>query len=441
VHHGVLTRVRINKYEEQFYLMKSFSFMFLILAFVANTTVFAQSNDLEDLFRNFQHFDLRDEVAKRKNDQSPEFLFYRGAIANRFNDTRQSTELLQKYLKKTDKTAAHRADAYEILADNYTKEFRYAKAAETYKFLLDNFRETLDAQRIKGYENVFGLWNALRQIEPQTVDFKGDSNIQGTRDAAKLLNIPIEIGSVKDNFVFDTGAGLSTITVSTAQKFGLQIIEADVSVGSATDISVKSKLAVAPVLKIGSATLRNVVFLVLDDKAMSFPQINYQIHGIIGFPVIRSLGTVSIGTNNQVAIIAKSAKTKTEPNMALQGLTPIVAGFHRDKRLIFVFDTGAVSSDLYPPFFKSNEAEITSNQTPQKVKVGGAGGFKEMTAYRLAEVQLNIGGKTVRLKNARIFNEQSNENSRYYYGNLGQDLIKQFDKMTLDFRNMQIRFE
>jgi len=348
---------------------------------------------------------------------------------------------LQKYLKKADKNSAHRADAYEILADNYTKEFRYGQAADTYKFLLDNFRQTLDAQRVKGYENVFGLWNALRQTSPQTVEFKGDSNIHGTRDAAKLLNIPVEIGAIKDNFVFDTGAGLSTMTVSTARKFGLQIIEADVSVGSATDISVKSKLAVAPVLKIGGATLRNVVFLVLEDKAMSFPQINYQIHGIIGFPVIRSLGKVSIGADNQVSIMAKSAKTKTEPNLALQGLTPIVAGFHRDKRLIFVFDTGAVSSDLYPPFFRSNEAEITSNRTPQKVKVGGAGGFKEMTAYRLPEVQLNIGGKTVRLTNARIFNEQSNENSRYYYGNLGQDLIKQFDKMTLDFRAMQITFQ
>ncbi len=422
--------------------MKNYAIKILFLTFVlVQATVFAQENELENLFRNFQHFDLRDALAKRQNDDSPEILFYRGAIANRFNEPAKSVKLLQKYIKKADKNTPHLADAYEILADNYTKEFEYGKAADAYKFLLDNFRGKLDAQRIKGYENVFGLWNALRQTAPQTIDFNGDSNIQGTRDVAKLLNISVEIGAVKQDFVFDTGAGLSTITVSTANKLGLKIIEADVSVGSATDINVKSKLAVAPLMKIGNATIRNTVFLVLEDKALSFPQANYQIHGIIGFPVIKSLGKISIAKNNQVSIFAKSAKIKAEPNMSLQGLVPIIAGFHQNKRLIFAFDTGAVSTDLYPLFFKANEAEITKNQTPQKVKLGGAGGFREVTAYRLPEVELKIGGKTAKLINARVLSEQSNENSRFYYGNLGQDLIKQFEKMTLDFRTMQIRFE
>jgi tetratricopeptide (TPR) repeat protein len=421
--------------------MKSFSIILLLFVFLTQTPIFAQTSDLETLFRNFRHFDLRDELAKRKNDKSNEILFYRGAVANRFDETKKSAELLQKYIKKADKNSSHLADAYELLADNYTKQSQYGKAADTYKFLLDNFRDKLEANRIKGYENVFGLWNALRQTQPQKVDFKGDSNIQGTRDAAKLLNIPIEIGATKDNFVFDTGAGLSTITVSTAQKHGLKIIEADVSVGSATDINVKSKLAVAPTLKIGNAIVHNVVFLVMEDKAMSFPQINYQIHGIIGFPVIHALGKVSLDKNNQISIFAKSTKTNIEPNLALQSLTPVIAGSHQNKRLSFVLDTGAVSTDFYPPFFKNNEAEITKNQTLQRVKIGGAGGFKEVSAYRMAEVELNVGGKIAKLKNTRILTEQSNENSRFYYGNLGQDVIKQFDKMTLDFRNMQITFE
>lgn len=421
--------------------MKLFSISLLLFVFLTQTPIFAQTNNLETLFSNFQHFDLRDELANHKNDNSNELLFYRGVVANRFDETKKSAEFLQKYIKKADKNAPHLADAYELLADNYTKEAQYGKAADTYKFLIDNFRGKLEANRIAAYENVFGLWNALRQTQPQKVEFKGDSNIQGTRDAAKLLNVPIEIGATKDNFVFDTGAGLSTITVSTAQKHGLKIIEADVSVGSATDINVKSKLAVAPTLKIGNATVHNVVFLVLEDKAMSFPQINYQIHGIIGFPVIHALGKISLDKNNQVSIFAKSVKTNAEPNLALQSLTPIIAAVHQNKRLSFVLDTGAVSTDFYPPFFKTNEAEISQNQTSQKVKIGGAGGFKEVSAYRMGEVELSIGGKIAKLKNARILSEQSNENSRFYFGNLGQDIIKQFDKMTLDFRNMQISFE
>lgn len=421
--------------------MKLFSIKFFLFVLVANTTIFAQTSDLKNLFDNRQNFDLRDALLKRRNDNSTELLFYRGAVANRFDETEKSIKLLQNYLRKAGKNASHLVEAQEILADNYTKRFEYGKAADTYKFLIDNFRGKLDEERIKGYKNMFGLWNALRQTAPQTVHLQGDSNIQGTRDAAKLLNIPIEVGEMKDNFVFDTGAGLSTITVSTAQKHNLKIIEADVSVGSSTDINVKSKLAVAPVLKIGNVTIRNVVFLVLEDKAMSFPQINYQIHGIIGFPVIKSLGKVSLTKNDQISIMAKSAQTKAEPNLSLQGLVPIVAGFHQNKRLIFVLDTGAVSTDFYPLFFKANEAQITLNQTLQKTKVGGAGGFREVSIYRLPEVELKIGEKTAKITNTRVLTEPANENSRFYYGNLGQDLIKQFGKMTLDFRTMQIIFE
>jgi hypothetical protein len=348
---------------------------------------------------------------------------------------------LQKYLKKTASQSSHVADAYEILADNYSKVFQYGKSADAYKFLLENYRGKFDKERIEGYENVFGLWNALRQVAPQTISFNGDSKIQGTRDVARLLNIPVQIGGTKQDFVFDTGAGLSTINVSTANKLGLKIIEADISVGSSTDINVKSKLAVVPEMKIGNAIIRNAVFLVLEDKDLYFPKVNYQIHGIIGFPVIQSLGKISIAKNNEVSIFAKSEKINDQPNLSLQGQTPIVAGFHHHNRLTFVFDTGAVATDFYPPFFKANEAEITKNLTPQKTKVGGAGGFKEMLAYRLPEVEIAIGGKTVKLTNSRVLSERTNENSRYFYGNIGQDLIKQFEKMTIDFRLMQISFE
>ncbi len=109
--------------------------------------------------------------------------------------------------------------------------------------------------------------------------------------------------------------------------------------------------------------------------------------------------------------------------------------------MIFSFDTGAVTSDFYPLFFKANEAEIVKNSTAQKTKVGGAGGFMEITTYAVKDLDLTVGGKTARFAKARVTNEPTNENSRYFYGNLGQDLIKQFERMTLDFRAMRISFD
>src|SRR5262245_17172692 len=123
-------------------------FLFLILI-LAPAAIFAQANTLENLFQERRYFDLNDALEKLKTDASPELLFYRGAAANRFNKRETSIALLLQYIKKSGKDAPHLADAYEILADNYTKNFEYGKAADTYKFLLENFRARLDAEEIE----------------------------------------------------------------------------------------------------------------------------------------------------------------------------------------------------------------------------------------------------------------------------------------------------
>jgi hypothetical protein len=75
------------------------------------------------------------------------------------------------------------------------------------------------------------------------------------------------------------------------------------------------------------------------------------------------------------------------------------------------------------------------------MKIGGAGGFKEVEAYNLNNLDLMIAGKPVRMAKAKILTAPVNDESKYFYGNLGQDLIKQFERMTLDFKSMRINFD
>ena len=75
------------------------------------------------------------------------------------------------------------------------------------------------------------------------------------------------------------------------------------------------------------------------------------------------------------------------------------------------------------------------------MKIGGAGGFKAVAAYNLNNLNLMIAGKPFRIAKAKIISESVNDESKYFYGNLGQDLIKQFERMTLDFKSMRITFE
>ena len=420
--------------------MKNYSVKLLFFIFIAaaQLPVSAQVS-LENLYRGRQYFDLRDALAKRSKENSPALLFYRGIVANRFNQLRKSDEFLQKYLDGNE--AAHQQDAYETLADNYTRTFDYGKAADVYKLVLDRFKDKIDAEKKKDYENSFGLWDSLRNSPKQEVTFNNDLSVQGTRDKADLLNLPVEISGQKMDFVFDTGANLSTMTVSTAKKLGLKIIESSVSVNSSSDIKVNSKLAVVPSLKLGSATFRNVVFLVFDDKSLFFPQINYQINGIIGFPVMESLGNITITRKDAVSAKARIEEIEGEPNMCLEELKPLVAGIINNRKLIFTFDSGAVTSTFYPKFFEANRRQILRLAKPKKIKLGGAGGFKEVNAYFLNDLNLTIAGKTAKFAEAEIITEAVNDESRNFYGNLGQDLIKQFERMTLDFRAMKLIFE
>lgn len=344
--------------------------LFALLFYVA-----APAQTLEELYKAKQYFDLQDAV-NQQTQASANYLFYKAVVANSFNDPKRSTELLLKFLKK-DRAAGRTArEAYELLADNYVKTHQYVKAADTYKMLLEKFADSLESAARESYANLGGLWGALRHEPAQTVSMKGETVIQGTRDKARLLNIAVEASGQKMDFIFDTGAGLSTMTVSTAQKLGLKIIESDVSVGSSTDINVKSKLAVAPEVRIGNIVVRNVVFLVMEDKTLYVAPISYQINAIIGFPVIKGLGRVTIGRNDELRFSTSKDATKAGPNMALEGLKPLVAASYNNKRVIFAFDTGATRTTFYPSFYSGSSEPARAAATEYTLRSGGAGGIQ-----------------------------------------------------------------
>ena len=412
-----------------------------IILFALLFHVAAPAQTLEELYKSRQYFELRDATGKKANTSQADYLFYKAVVANRFNDPKGSIGDLQKFLKPQKVDGKLAKEAYEMLADNYVKTYQYGKASETYRYLQEKYKTPGDSSPEAAYANLAGLWGALGNVAAQTVLVQSDTVIQGTRDKARLLNVPVEISGQKMDFIFDTGANLSTMTVSTANKLGLKIIESNVTIGSSTENKVKSKLAVAPELRLGDIVVRNAIFLVLDDSALSFPQINYQINAILGFPVMMGFGKMTLTKDDKIAVSVKKEKIVTGPNMLLDGLMPVVEGERNGKKMAFTFDTGAQRSKFYSLFYESATDEAKAAALPHKIRSGGAGGVTESPGYKMKDVELTIGGKTVHFKEIEVISEKISERSRVFYGNLGQDLIKQYDKMTIDFRSMRLTFE
>lgn len=420
-------------------MTKRFTLSLLIAAFLP-AFAFAQGN-LEQLYTNRQFFDLRDAVEKGAKPLPPDYLFYRAAVANRFNDPNGSILFLNKFLKLKIGDDQRMQEAYELLADNYVKTFQYGKAAATYKFLEQKYKAPVSGDAEAAYSNVGGLWGALEGTPAQTVSVEKDTVIQGKRDKARLLNIPVELSGQKMDFVFDTGANLSTMTVSTAAKLGLKVIETDLTIGSSTANKVKSKLAVVREMRMGSIVARNVVFLVLADEALYFPQADYRINAIVGFPVIQGFGRLTLSRDDRVMVAANGGKNLLEPNMLLEGLLPVIAAEHNGKRMAFSFDTGATRTTFYNMFYEAaSEAERAAAE-PKTIRSGGAGGMTETPGYKMKNVEMSVGGKMARFPEIEVISEKTSERSRYFYGNIGQDVIKQHEKMTLDFISMRITFE
>ncbi|HEX6371699.1 MAG TPA: pepsin/retropepsin-like aspartic protease family protein [Longimicrobium sp.] len=399
----------------------------------------ADAERLAELYRRQDCFGLRDALAGMRGGAVVDF--YRAAAAVAFNRPEEAIAELRRFLHTPEAAAdpARRQAAYELLGDAYVRTFRYAEAAEVYAALADD--ASADSAGRENAANVRGLWGALAGTPAQTVEAPGLVRLATTRDRANLVNVRVESGGESIDFVYDTGANLSTVTASTARELGFRVLDDSVRVGSITGGNSYARVAVAPELRIGGATVRNAAFLVFPDNALAFPQIGYQIRGIVGFPVIAGFGATTLTRGGELVLgDTADAGAAGEQNLCLRGLMPLVAAEHAGERLHFGFDTGAQTTALYPPFHAARREAVEAGGEPSTVQVGGAGGMRQVRAYTLSPLVLRIGGREATVPQVRVYVEPTSGDSDRLFGNIGQDVIRQFESMTLDFRRMQLRF-
>ena len=236
-----------------------------------------------------------------------------------------------------------------------------------------------------------------------------------TKDWIGLWNIPVTVSDSTYDFIFDTGANISTITKSYAKKLGFKILETEFEVGTATNIKVKSGLAIAEKISLGNITFHNVVFLVLPDEALSFPQVNYYINGVVGFPMIEAMEEIHI-TKDHELIVPLKPETKNIQNLAFDGLTPIILTVHKNDSLSFAFDTGAMTTHLYLSYYNKYKNEIDSNYEMRTIIIGGAGGSIDVKGFILNDVIFSIGNTKANLDKVRLIAEEIKDKDNYFYG-------------------------
>lgn len=389
---------------------------------------------LDSLYVNHQYFQLREQFRKNSSTLSEkDRLLLQAKIHSVFNDRVASNNLIDRLLKDhmTQLSAIDHIDLLEIRINNSLFLFKYEEALQATQVLLASGLLRQE-EKIKAHRNTEIIYKALQHVPEQLIRLE-KSKLPITKDIAGLFRIPVKLNSTEENVVFDTGANFSVITDSLALESGMKIFGDSFKVKAITGGEVDSQLAIADTLKIGNTVLYNVVFLVFPEASLSFPEANFTIDAILGFPVINALKEIIIVKGEELLITGAPSNPGPQ-NLALDFLTPIVEVHENGRSLPFSFDTGANSTSLYEDYFQLHKKKIQQKGVRDTLQFGGAGGVLKTPVY-YHSFSGQIGEKIFKLDDVAI-HEKNVRDTRGIYGNLGQDILEQFDTLVIDFEDM-----
>ncbi|HSJ11631.1 MAG TPA: retropepsin-like aspartic protease, partial [Gillisia sp.] len=298
---------------------------------------------IDSLIEHKDFFTAREEYRQNRKRLSTFQLLATGAfLDNAFNRPNISAgkveKLFRDHSEALNDTLAMRLKS--ILLNNYIRLYEYKRAKETAEDLLTHYTPVMTPEKIEDHQNMLHIWKALQDQPKQEVRIPREVNLPLIKDKAGLKTIEVKSGSTAEKFVFDTGANFSTITESMAVLFQMKMLQGNFEVKSITGDKIQSRVAIAPEIKLGTISIKNAVFLVFPDEALAFPQIDYQISGIIGFPVIEALNEIQITADDRF-LVPKTPSRPFERNLALDFLTPLLLLEDKYGTGTYTFDTGA----------------------------------------------------------------------------------------------------
>jgi predicted aspartyl protease len=412
-----------------------------------NFKTFCQNDSIcADLLKNKQFFQLNDFLKQNKKNINPQtYFFSQMFVQQAFGNYKQAEKFarkLEKYYRKRTLTDSVPQNVNRSLLSFYAldamQKFDYAKVAENYQRIIENFSEGLDSAQIADYENTVALFSALKNTPPQKINRpRQDIELQSFKNKFNHFLVPVSKGNVQNKFVFDTGASFAMISDSIAQLMNMTILPVEVKVLTSTHLQIQPKLAVADSFYVGDILFQNLVFLVSPQRDLTFEQVNYTIYGIVGFPQIMQMQEIRFLQTEKI-IVPRKAKRQSEKNMFLDGYNPVIQVFTKNDTLLFRLDTGAKTSELSYKYFEKHKENILQNAEKKQVMRGGAGGLQQSEEYALKNFSYKIGETRGTLPEISVI-ANNYEFSRLFDGNLGQDILQQYRQIILNFKDLYLK--
>ena len=375
---------------------------------------------------------------------------YRGILANRNNDPQGSIKLLEPLV---DKIAAsgdpvHEKLARKALAEDYLRGGDLSKAAKEYESLQGRLESALTLDEKDEIEMPLKLLPLASDNPPVTVDPCDDFVLQVSRNPLGLTDIPVFVDARPHTWMLDPTVPFNLIARSIAREVGLKVSEQAATIHTLTGRPMQVHSTVIPRFTVGGRlTFHNMTAFVFEDGDYAFAQTKYQVQGVLGYPALSALSSLTITDNatielhpaRQVQTQAKRAPNYEGARFFLDGDQMIVALGLAPNEQMFAIDA-AGQQTYFSSRYYDEHAQQFSGQKAEPFTVPGARALPPQPAYTAETIPMQFGSAKVDVHFVEVLTQPVGSTALDdVYGVLGVDALDQFRSYTFDYENMRFR--
>lgn len=414
---------------------------------------------LQNLLADHQFLMVRAQLDKLQPEQAQ---FYRGILANRDNDLKKSIDLLEPLADKVAASGNTEQEKLlrEALAEDYLRLGDWAKAAEAYRTLESRLESKLSPDERDQIEMPLKLLPLAVANPPMTVEPCDPFRLQVSRDPLGLTDIPVFVDAQPHTFMLDPTAPFNLISRSLARQVGLKVSGEFATIHTLTGRPMQVRATVIPRFTIGGRlTLRNMTAFVFDDEDYYFPKSRYQVQGVLGYPALSALGSLTVTGNSTIEVrparqilpaekddlLTRGARFFLDGDQVIVALgkpdtagdAPSTADPNAGEERMFVVDAAGQQTYLTARYYEEHSAEFAGHKM-ELFTIPGAQALAPEPAYVAETIPLTVGRNTVNVHYVQVLTQPlGNAALDDVYGVLGIDALDQLGSYTFDYRTMR----
>jgi hypothetical protein len=419
---------------------------------------------LQNLLADHQYLRVQAQLSQLPPDQAQ---FYRGILANRSNNLELSVQLLKPLVDQVAASGdvAHEKLLRKTLAEDYLRLGDWAKADEAYQALDGRLHANLSPGEQDDIEMPLKMLPLAKDDPPTTADPCEPFRLQVSDDPLGLIDVPVFIDARSRSWMLDPTAPFNLIARSTAKDVGLTVSGESATIRTLTGRPIQVHVTVISRFSIGGRlTLHNVTAFVYDDADYYFPHSGYQVEGVLGYPALAAMGSLTVGDNTiQVRpvkeiegsgsgdllttgarfyldggqiLVALGRTLDPTADSASQNSSGGSSKTGSDDARMFAIDAGGQQTYLTSRYFDEHAAEFNS----QKMEMYSFPGMESapQPAYIAETVPLVVGDTEIALHYIPVLTQPLSSTAHDdVYGVIGIDALDQLKSYTFDYRTMR----